>query len=325
MGDATRDLVPTLRRAGLRVASGTEKDLVLSLPGHARRHVELKFSSGRLGSATTSHRTRGGRPVLYAAETATAAVVAAAESGEFDLVTFDPVRVIVAGHTFLQPDQRPRSIRTPGKPAWGAQAVLRILATANRPIRQAELSTIVGITRQAVSLALKQAGDHVTRVEQGWIARGEALSAWLDSYPGPGGLATHWYGLDLPAEQATAALSLLDELALTGVVSGDLAADRYAPWQLPTTVRLYIPEVVDFTPVGFSPATPAEATLTAVVPLDPTINHTAAALARTYVDRHLLADPAITMWDLLNTTSATTAREAADRLDAAIASGTLNA
>lgn len=319
--DTMAQLVPVLRRAGLQVASGSEKDLVMVLPDRRSRQVDLKLHNRRLGRASIAPSID--RPTLYAAVSATSAVVAAAKAGEFDLVTFDPPRVIVATRAFVEPEVRRR--KAVGKPGWGTQAVLRILATAAMPLRQSELAEMVGISPQAVSQVLKRAGDRVVHAGSGWTAREGALRDWVEEYRGPGGVATHWYGLDDPAEQSRLALALLDELDLTGVIGGDLAADRYSPWQLPGSVRIYLPELIDFTSAGFSPAQSTEATMTVVVPLDPTIVHVATAQGRPYIGRHILADPAITMWDLLNTSSTPTAQEAAQHLGAAISARSLDA
>ncbi|MFD4433341.1 MarR family transcriptional regulator [Nocardia sp. NPDC058497] len=277
-----------------------------------------------MARATTAHAGRGERPTLYAAQSATPAVVVAARAGEYDLVTFDPPQVIVAGHVFLEPDRNQKNEYVHRNSGWGAQAVLRTLATANEPLHQTELARTVGISQQAVSQALKRAKEHVTREGHGWIAKEGTLQVWLAQYRGPGGTVTHWYGLDDPAEQARSALDLLDELDLTGIIGGDLAADRYSPWQLPGTVRMYLPELIDFTPAGFSPAQPAGATMTVVVPQDLTIAHVAAAQARPYAGRHLITDPAITLWDLLHASTTPTAQEAAQHLTTAIATGSLD-
>lgn len=70
---------------------------------------------------------------------------------------------------------------------------------------------------------------------------------------------------------------MLNDFGLNAVVSGDLAADAYALWQLPTTVHIYRPEIIDPTVVGFSPVEPTDATMTIVVPEDPTVAHVASA------------------------------------------------
>lgn len=196
-GDTMSQLVPALRRAGLQVASGSEKDLLMVLPDHRSRNVDLKLHNRRLRRSSIAQ--AADRPTLYAAVSATSAVVAAAKAGEFDLVTFDPPRVIVAAHAFVEPETGQRTVF--GKPGWGTQAVLRILATAALPLRQSELAEMVGISPQAVSQALKRAGDRVIRDGSGWTAREGALRTWVEEYPGPGGVATHWYGLDDPANK----------------------------------------------------------------------------------------------------------------------------
>jgi hypothetical protein len=258
--------------------------------------------------------------MLYAAPSATADVVAAAAAGRFDLVTTDPEQVIVDGQVLLRPEaSAPEAAAR--KPAWGRRAVQRVLALTTRQLQQSELADVTGISQQSVSLALRKLSGQVSRTDTGWSATEGTLDRWVGDYPGPRGTVSYWYGLDSPTEQATAALGLLDELELRAVVSGDLAADRYSPWQLPASVRVYLPEIVDFTVVGFSPAEPEDATMTVVVPEDPTILTMATKLGSTYSGAHLLADAAITLWDLLNTSTATTAAEAADHLRAAIATG----
>ncbi|MFC9995907.1 hypothetical protein [Nocardia sp. NPDC127526] len=283
--------------------------------------VDLKAVRQRLWASTTNHSTEGIR-TLYVAPSAAPDVIAAAVAGGFDLVTDDPELVIVGGVVLLQSEE-PRRRPSSGRPAWGRSAVLRVLALASRPLQQSELASAIGVSQQAVSLALSRLSSTVTRDEHGWIALEGALESWERDYSGPGGTVSYWYGLDDPATQANTALQLLDELGLNAVVSGDLAADTYAPWQLPTTVRMYLPEIIDFTVVGFSPAEPNDATMTIVVPEDPTVAHVAAAFGTRYGGRHLLADAAITLWDLLNTSTAPTEDEAADRLRDVIRSGGL--
>ncbi|MEC3915979.1 hypothetical protein [Nocardia sp. CDC160] len=317
-------LLPLLRRAGVTVVAGTQKDLVLRVPGDlSAAQVDMKAVRQRLSPSMTNRGIDGIR-TLYVAPSAAPDVIAAAAAGRFDLVTDDPELVIVGGEVLLQseePKRRPGS----GKPAWGRNAILRVLALASRPLQQSELAAAVGVSQQAVSLALSRLSSFVTRDEHGWSALDGALESWVREYPGPGGTVGYWYGLDDPATQASTALKLLDELGLNAVVSGDLAADTYAPWQLPTTVRMYLPEIIDFTVVGFSPVEPNDATMTIVVPEDPTIAHVAAAFGTRYGARHFLADAAITLWDLLNISTAPTAGEAADRLRDAIRSGGLGA
>ncbi|WP_280377715.1 helix-turn-helix domain-containing protein [Nocardia wallacei] len=326
MVDVRSDLLPLLRHAGVHVAAGTHEDLLLKAPDGRVIAVRIKATQRRLTlAAIAAQQSRPSRVrLLYIASSAGDDVVAAAASGEFDLVTTNPPRVVIAGQVLTEaPESPPPPSGT--RPAWGQWAILRVLALSARPLRQNELSTIIGISQQAVSHALRKMPG-ITQTWDGALAASDALDMWSHDYPGPGGTISYWYGLDDPSTQVTKAHQLLDELELSSVVSGDIAADTYAPWQLPTSVRLYVPELIDFTPIGFSPADPDNATMSVVVPEDPTVMHTATALsANPSTDRHYLADAAITWWDLLHTSRSTTAHEAANRLRAEIETGAYGA
>ncbi|MFC9893840.1 hypothetical protein ACFVMC_09115 [Nocardia sp. NPDC127579] len=238
-------------------------------------------------------------------------------SGAFDLVTDDPHFVVINGEVLAEAGTHGGSDNT-GRAAWGRWAVQRVLAVAGRPLTQPMLADLTGISQQAVSQALRLI-PHVSRGPDGWTASVEALEAWLSEYPGPKGTVTYWYGLDDVSRQAVTARELLEELELPSVTSGDLAADEYAPWQVPSTALLYIPELVDFTPVGLTPSDRLDATMQVVVPNDPTIIQVAAHMNAGR--RHRIADPAIALWDLINTSTGPAADEAAGRLKARIAGG----
>ncbi|QLY31186.1 helix-turn-helix domain-containing protein [Nocardia huaxiensis] len=330
MVDVRSDLLSLLRHAGVHVAAGTHEELLLKTPDDRVVAVQIKATQRRLTLATIAPAMAAQQShpsqvrLLYIASSASDESVAAAAAGAFDLVTTDPPRVVIAGQVLTEAPE-PQSWSSDRRPAWGQWAILRVLALSTRPLRQNELSTIIGISQQAVSHALRKMPG-VTQTRNGTLAADGALDMWGHDYPGPGGTVSHWYGLDDPSTQVTKAHQLLDELELPSVVSGDIAADTYAPWQLPTSVRLYVPEIIDFTPIGFSPADPENATMSVAVPEDPTVMHTAAMLsANPRTDRHHLADAAITWWDLLHTSRSTTAREAADRLKTEIATGAFGA
>ncbi|MGW0245264.1 hypothetical protein ACWDYH_01340 [Nocardia goodfellowii] len=236
------------------------------------------------------------------------------------MITDDPPLVVINGEVLTEASKRGRSDNA-ARAAWGRWAVQRVLAVAGKPLTQPVLADLTGISQQAVSQALRLI-PHVSRGPGGWTAPVEALEAWLSEYPGPKGTVTYWYGLDDVSGQAATARGLLEELELQSVTSGDLAADEYAPWQVPSTALLYIPELVDFTPVGLTPADRLDATMQVVVPDDPTIIQVAATMNANR--RHLIADPAITLWDLVNTSTGPAADEAAGRLKARIAEGGLS-
>ncbi|KAA0015974.1 hypothetical protein [Antrihabitans cavernicola] len=313
MQELVDDVFQVLRRANVRPTSGDLKALSLVLPNRHITTVAVRTTSP-FADATARNR------ILHIAVDAPAATVDAALNGDFDLVTTDPARAIIASINLLPTDQPPRDqpMRR-GKKPWGRWAVERTLILAGgEPLRQNTIATTTGLTHQAVSHALRE-HPYVRRSRNGVTADPALIDAWLIEYPGPGGLATHWYSLDEPGQQATAASTLATELDAAPLLSGDVAADRYAPWRRPASVRIYISEFIDFVAADFTPATRSEATLTAVIPDDPTIRTLATTLA---VPAELsLADPLITLWDLTHTSTGPDRSEAADVLRKSIGLG----
>ncbi|GEM31004.1 hypothetical protein NN3_20110 [Nocardia neocaledoniensis NBRC 108232] len=258
--------------------------------------------------------------MLYRTDVATRSVVEAARKGAFDLVTTAPPQVVINGRELLDEGpgvDRPRYGR---RVPWQRLAVQRLLSTCESPMTQQDLVRATGATQQAVSVTTKTL-NHTTRTRHGWTGTGDLLDDWNADYPGPRGLEQHWYGLDDPADQYDTARRLLTQLDVWSVLSGDLAADQYSPWMRPSTVRLYTGDVVDFTEFGFSLTDAADATMTVVVPDDRSL----LPAARYFADRqppsrtpHLIADPAIIWWDLLQTSTDPTAVEAAQHVRATI-------
>ncbi|MFC8042359.1 hypothetical protein [Nocardia sp. NPDC057353] len=253
---------------------------------------------------------RAGAPLLYVAPSASPRVVSGALAGRFDLVTTAPPTVIVAGTARMDERTAPRAPARRGRVPWGRWAVARVLAARSRPLPQRELAARAGLTQQAVSLALRQLP--VRRVDGGWLGAAELLDMVLAGYPGPGGIAQHWYGLDAPVAAGRAVVACAAERDVPRAISGDVAADEYAPWQQPATAVVYLAELLDLTAVDLVPSTAAEATVVTVVPTDPTVLRTAA---------NSLADPVLTLWDLRHTSIGPDADQAARALRAAIEAG----
>ncbi|MER5453797.1 helix-turn-helix domain-containing protein [Micromonospora sp. NPDC002389] len=163
---------------------------------------------------------------------------------------------------------------TRGRVPWGTFTLVRRLIQ-HPYVTQQELAAIVGISQPRVSQALASlAGrDLVHRTSRGWIVRDvdEAIRWWLSTYPGPGGISTHWFGLEPVVEQAR---TVVEAFAATAdathvVVSGDVAADIIAPWHAPTRAILYAHTGLELAAAGFVPAGEEEATLELIVPRDP--------------------------------------------------------
>lgn len=208
-------------------------------------------------------------------------------------------RVILVGErdgVVLSPDLEvvlsigPDAVRGRGRPPWGRWAVMRVLLMTRVPQSQREIARHTGISQGAVSNALRALGDDVVRGGGGWQAT-HPPSLWdrfVTEYPGPGGTRTSWFSLDPVGEQARRLLDATTGGSRAALVSGDVGADAVAPWHIPTHGVVYGRSAVNLIDLGFSPASPEEASLTFVLPEDPTIWLTAALF-----DHGPVADPMV--------------------------------
>lgn len=313
-----------LREADIRISGGNLDALSLTLPDRSTREVKLQVTDApptpsKL-EAIFNRKTR----TLIVASRPSSALSAAAAMDKIDLITVAPASasVTIGGVEHLDPrqEQAGPAEKTHGRPPWGRWALLRAFALADGPMTQQELAQVVGISQPAVNKHLKVLSWFVARDQSGWRAHSvpAILSWWVENYPGPRGVSSYWYSLKSPAEQAEAAAEFAKEIGASPLVSGDAAADIYAPWRLPDRVHLYLREAVDFTDAGFSPASRAEATLITTVPEDPTLWATALL-----VHGHgslPLADPLVTLRDVL-AGDAVDSDEAAEHLRDAIVAG----
>lgn len=310
----TVDAATALHELGIKITAGPAPgtwrllgepglDLVVS-PAQAVLQVDARV----MRRAVAEHHGRA--RLLLVGGTATSSVANTAGAGEFDLLTCDPTRLIHEGvslEVVASPgDSTPLPRR--GRPAWGRWALMRYLVLTREPARQADIAAALGLTQQAVSLGLRSLGAVVTTTKEGSAVsdRSALLDSWIQSYPGPGGFETGWYGLNDPVTQARTAQAIAQDQSVTALVGGDVAADVVAPWRLPTTGLLYVDRPVDLSQHGFVPAPLDEANLTLCEPRDPTLWR----LSHTRTGWHL-ADPMTVLWDL---TRQPGAEEAAGRL-----------
>jgi hypothetical protein len=100
---------------------------------------------------------------------------------------------------------------------------------------------------------------------------GGCWDRFLADYPGPRGLSTFWAATGEPADQLARVERLVPELERALAVSGDFAADFYAPWRSPTRVIAYVTEHPALQEHGFATVRSAEATVELRTPRDPTI------------------------------------------------------
>lgn len=105
----------------LQTADGAVFDREPSTPVERLNALQLRID--------TTRRSDVQRPVLHVVDTATSTVIERATSGDIDILTADPVRLIHAGRIYeAPPAQRAREpARHTGKPAWIRWALQRCL------------------------------------------------------------------------------------------------------------------------------------------------------------------------------------------------------
>jgi hypothetical protein len=328
--DLITNALSVLRAADFRAeTNGSLADWVLTPPGRQALPVRMKASaSPPTPSAlkklvdTQRNKQRDVKLFLVVAR-ATSHLTQLANASVVHLLAVDERRLIVDGTDYSTtinqeptPDHIP--LRRRGRPPWIRWAIERLLLLSPQPLPQTILASHLHTTPQAVSKALK-GHEYVEPAEGGWTVhrRQELLTRFLDEYPGPGGACTYWYGLDAPTGQITDARQLCRDMDVDCLQTGDIAADHYAPWRMPVTAALYMRELLDFVPAGFSVASHEEYTFTATVPEDPTLWRTAAVLTDSTPE---FVDPIIALHDVMHG-EGTDALDAAEHLQDAILHG----
>ncbi|WP_235505622.1 ArsR/SmtB family transcription factor [Arthrobacter sp. Leaf337] len=311
-----------LRAADVRISGGNLDALSLTLPDSSIVEVKVQITDTPPTPSKLEAILERKVRTLIVTSRPTPALSDAAALDKVDLITVAPASVTIGGVQRLEPRPKPAppAEKTHGRTPWGRWALLRAFALADGPWTQQELATVVGISQPAVNKHLKVLTSFVDRDQSGWKAHDvSAIVSWLtEHYPGPRGVSSYWYSLKSPAEQAETAAEFAKEIGASPLVSGDAAADIYAPWRLPDSVHLYLREAVDFTDAGFSPASKEEATLITTVPEDPTLWATA-LLVHSHGSLPL-ADPIVTLRDVL-AGDAVDSDEAAEHLREAIVAG----
>ncbi|MCT2295745.1 type IV toxin-antitoxin system AbiEi family antitoxin [Brachybacterium muris] len=303
------DISTLLRELDVEFAAGSMAgSWVLRTPDGVSVQRELTVPARRLDAAQIRMNgpgLRNGRDrLLHVGGSATAGVIERAEAGEIDLLIAEPTLLVLGGHRHELP--APWVPRQPpqhkGRAAWIRWALQRYLLIASAPARQPVIAATLGSTQQSVSRAAQALGGWVTDQGSGLFASDPQglLEHWLSEYPGPGGQEFGWYGLATAAEHSDRVIRLAATLEVNALVSGDVAADRIAPWKLPSRARVYLTEPIDLADEGLVPVPLEEANLVTCVPRDPTIW----PLARAIEDRSTIpgvpcADPVVVYWDLL--------------------------
>lgn len=300
-----------LLESGVEVLTDDARHLVLGYGEHRRRLAVHNVGRTLNPSDIAALSRRDAEQRLLIVPSFTRAARTTAERVDWSWLVADGRRVhgvLQLGPTRVEIDfgfdpesvaEGSRKGRT-GRVAWGTLTVVRHLLSQRAPSQKA-LASLVRISQPRVSQILRELSEQrlIQRDVCGWVAGDpDALvDWWLDRYPGPGGINTHWYGLDSPQDQALSIIRGVREGAagrgLEAVVSGDVAADLIAPWRTPQRAVVYVSQGVDPAEFGLTPAGAEEATLDLIVPRDPGV-WTGAG-----VDRSMpVADLLQVLWDV---------------------------
>lgn len=302
------DAVGLLRELNISIAAGTSRhswqlrpsgsDAFLVQPVRPVEH--LTAHSVRNVKADRLERSRP----LFVGRTATPGIMGRANAGELDVLIEEPLQLIHQGVVFAVEEyvHTAQALSRSRRPAWIRRAVERCLLLVDRPLSQPSIADLVGTSQQSVSAACRELRPMVSSTKQGVMVHDPKalLEHWVREYTGPGGQEFGWYSIDSVVEQTVKAAEVASLLEAQPLISGDVAADRLAPWKLPARGRIYIDIPVDLAGDGFVAAPLDEATLITCTPLDPTLWRLTDLGASPGHDNVKLADPAIVYWDVHN-------------------------
>lgn len=303
------DVVTLLRELDVNIADGSGPGAwLLRPPGADGVQVELEPSVERITARTIKGkvfpRLDSMPRQMFVGRTITRSMLDHAEGGLFDVLTEDPLQLIINGtyYTTQEPESLTERIQPNRRPAWIRWATERYLLLADGPARQGEIAEALGATQQAISKAVRRLGPLVAKTDEGLIApdRAALLGLWLSTYEGPHGQEFGWYSLAPIVEQTLKAVDVAELLEAHPLISGDVAADRLAPWKLPTRGRIYVDSPIDLAGDGFVPSPLDEATLITCIPQDPTLFRLSDMGPGAVAEERRLADAATVCWDVLN-------------------------
>lgn len=238
----TRALSPsTLRALGKGSRSGAR---ILVLTDHPMSE-EAKLTAEKLGISTVV--TLPGRPI-------------------------DATLIHSAGMTRISGGSPApsASTRARGRVPWGTFAAAFLLLEGPQPSHDL-IAASLGLSRVRVTQVLKELDAFVGKRQSGWqVKDAYAMSDWLIiRYPRSNKPVTTWLTLDTPVTTVQRASDFLSSITVKHAVSGDVAADRIAPWERPRAGLIWAEKLTDMRMIGATPAPPDGANLIVAVPEDP--------------------------------------------------------
>jgi hypothetical protein len=215
----------------------------------------------------------------------------------------DDAVVRFQGELYRTGEGRPFSPTHPGRTSWARLAMLRLFALGpTEPLSQSEIARRLGVSHVAIGKQLPLPEELVEHTSLGWqvVDRVACWSRFMADYPGPRGLSTYWAATgDLAAQIGRIERVAHERGDVTPAVSGDFAADFYAPWRRPSRVVAYVANQPPLEEHGFVTVRSSDATVELRIPRDPTILTMSREWPSTG-DRSTrrYTDPLITAWDL---------------------------
>jgi hypothetical protein len=241
--------------------------------------------------------------LFVVARTGRALARAAQRDGRVAYAAVDDAVVSFQGELHRSGNDRPGRSPHPGRTSWTRLAMLRLFALSPvEPASQSAIARRLGVSHVAVGKQLPLPSELIEQTQAGWrvVDRGACWDRFMTDYPGPRGLSTHWAATgDLTDQLGRVERAALERGDAAPAVSGDLAADFYAPWRRPSRVVAYVTTQPALEKHGFATVRSTDATVELRTPRDPTV----LAMSRDRPSasdrsRRRYTDPLITAWDL---------------------------
>jgi hypothetical protein len=186
--------------------------------------------------------------------------------------------------------------------SWTRLAILRLFALrAQGPLTQTAIASRIGVSHVAVGKQLPVLQGLIERTPAGWRTadRAACWDRFLAGYPGPRGLAGYFAATgDLAGQLARVERTVEAQPGQRMIISGDFAADFYAPWRRPARIIAYVSEQPLLDQHGFAVVRAADATDEIRLPRDPTIQAMSARALGSGGKVRCYSDPLIAAWDL---------------------------
>jgi hypothetical protein len=302
------DGVELLLDVGLerRIASAAEVDIKAGGGRWSRRQVLLlrhSPSPQEIDRAVAALRPHVDGLLFVVAHAGRALDQAAGRDPRVAYAAVDDVVVRFEGTMHKAGEHRLATPTHPGRTSWVRLAMLRLFALSPvEPLSQSEIARRLGVSHVAVAKQLPLLDEVLERTPTGWQAvdREACWDGFMVDYPGPRGLTTFWAATgDLAAQLGRVERVAQERGDPEPAVSGDFAADFYAPWRRPSRVVAYVAKQPRLDEQGFATVRSAEATVELRTPMDRTILTMSRQWPSTR-DRapRCYTDPLISAWDL---------------------------